>query len=68
METFVPRVPPFRQPLGFPLSRKLIEWKRFLLKETTLFAAFGFPLSRKLIEWKRREKTRDIPSVFRLSS
>ena len=38
--------------LIFPLSRKLIEWKRARTRRWLRQRLF-FPLSRKLIEWKR---------------
>ena len=37
---------------NFPLSRKLIEWKRKVTSCTGKSSSSLFPLSRKLIEWK----------------
>ena len=39
----------------FPLSRKLIEWKRNMWMCHNRFRRNNFPLSRKLIEWKHKQ-------------
>ena len=66
METAVVRSLPVTAEI-FPLSRKLIEWKRFgaILSDDL---HFFFPLSRKLIEWKQVRGVSVRRSCKRLSS